>query len=238
MVSLVSCRPCARPAFLQGALRGVGMACALSMAAPLWAEVQLYETGPSQDSSYLRFVNGSAQALEVEASGSKVKLVLQPSSPASDFQPVRARSEIKGALVQGSARQDVALSVLPGEFATVLGVTDGKGGLAVKVLREKPDSFNALKASIGFVSVDPSCAAAGLKVAGRDVALFENASGELITRRMINPVALSVQLVCGGQAMGAPLDLGQLQAGQRYSVFVTPSAQGARLVYAKDNVAN
>ena len=228
----------ARPEFLKGALHGVGMACALVMAAPLWAEVQLYETGPSQDSSYLRFVNGSAQALEVEASGSKVKLALPPSSPASDFQPVRARSEIKGALLQGSARQDVALSVLPGEFATVLGVADGKGGLAVKVLREKPDSFNALKASLGFVSVDPSCVAAGLKVAGRDVALFENASGEMIARRMINPVALSVQLVCGGQAMGAPLDLGQLQAGQRYSVFVTPSAQGARLVYAKDNVAN
>lgn len=221
------------------ALRGLGVAVMLAAGAgAAHAEVQLYETGPSQDSSYLRFVNGSTQALEVEASGSKVKLALQPSSPASDFQPVRARSEIKGALVQGSARQDVALSVLPGEFATVLGVTDGKGGLAVKVLREKPDSFNALKASIGFVSVDPSCATAGLKVAGRDVALFENASGELIARRMINPVALSVQLVCGGQAVGAPLDLGQLQAGQRYSVFVTPSAQGARLVYAKDNVAN
>jgi len=211
---------------------------ALFACSSVLAEVQLYETGPSQDSSYLRFVNGSTQALEVEASGSKVKLALQPSSPASDFQPVRARSEIKGALLQGAARQDVALSVQPGEFATVLGVVDGKGGMGVKVLREKPDSFNALKASIGFVSVDPSCAAAGLKVAGRDVALFENASAETITRRMINPVALSVQLVCAGQAVGAPVDLGQLQAGQRYSVFVTPSAQGARLVHAKDNVAN
>jgi len=211
---------------------------ALFACSSVLAEVQLYETGPSQDSSYLRFVNGSNQAMEIEASGSKVKLALQPSSPASDFQPVRARSEIKGAFVQGAVRQDVALSVQPGEFATVLGVADGKGGLMVKVLREKPDSFNALKASIGFVSVDPSCAAAGLKVAGRDVALFENAATETITRRMINPVALSVQLVCAGQAVGAPVDLGQLQAGQRYSVFVTPSAQGARLVHAKDNVAN
>ncbi len=218
--------------------RVLGFAGAALASCSVLAEVQLYETGPSQDSSYLRFVNGSTQALEVEASASKVKLVLQPSSPASDFQPVRARSEIKGALLQGSARQDVALSVQPGEFATVLGVTDGKGALAVKVLREKPDSFNALKASIGFVNVDPSCTAAGLKVAGRDVALFENASGEAISRRMINPVVLSVQLVCGGQAVGAPLDLGQLQAGQRYSVFVVPSAQGARLVHSKDNVAN
>jgi hypothetical protein len=202
------------------------------------AEVQLYETGPSQDSSYVRFVNGSGQMLDVEAGTSKAKLSLSVARPASDFQPVRARSEIKGALLQGASRQEVSLSVQPGEFATVLGVADGKGGLAVKTLREKPDSFNALKASVGFVSVDPACVGAGLKVAGRDVALFENTSNEVIVRRMINPVALSVQLVCGGQAVGAPLDLGALQAGQRYSVFALPSKLGSWLLSATDTVTN
>lgn len=49
---------------------------------------------------------------------------------------------------------------------------------------------------------------------------------------------LSVQLRCGGAAVGQPLDLGQLAAGQRYTLFLVPSAQGPRLFQAVDNLAN
>jgi hypothetical protein len=225
--------------FRSGSARCVlGFAGLVAASCPVRADVQLYETGPSQDSSYVRFVNASEQALEVEADASKVKLVLTPASPASDFQPVRARSEINGALLQGALRQSVSLSVQPGEFASVLGLADGKGGLVVKTVREKPDSFNALKASVGFVNIDPACTGAGLSVAGRDVALFENVSGDAVVRRMINPVALSVQLVCAGVAVGSPLDLGVLKSGQRYSVFVVPSPKGSKLVHALDSIAN
>ena len=200
-----------------------------------YAEVQLYETGPSEDSSFLRFVNASDQPLHVEAGSSKARLALTVANPSSGFQPVRARTEIKGTLVQGDTRHEIALAVQPGEFVTVLALQNDKKELVGKTLREKPDSFNALKASLGFVNVDQRCADAGLKAAGREVMIFEHGS-ESIQRRMINPVSLSVQLMCAGQPVGRALDLGALQAGQRYSLFVVPSAQGSVLLYAPDSV--
>ncbi len=216
-------------------LHKLSLSALMLLSVSAYAEVQLYETGPSEDSSFLRFVNASGQPLDVEAGSSKARLSLTAANPSSGFQPVRARNEIKGTLVQGSTRQDIVLAVQPGEFVTVLGIHDGKKGLVAKTLREKPDSFNALKASLGFVSVDPTCADAGLKAAGRDVMIFEHGS-ESIQRRMINPVSLSVQLVCAGQPVGGALDLGALQAGQRYSLFAAPSAQGSVLMYAADTV--
>ncbi|MEW5839029.1 MAG: cell division protein FtsQ [Pseudomonadota bacterium] len=216
-------------------LRHLFLASVLLGGSAAHAEVQLYETGPSEDSSFLRFVNASGQTLDIEAGASKARLSLTNAAPTSGFQPVRARSEIKGALIQGGERQDVALSVQPGEFVSVIGIQDGKGGIAAKLLREKPDSFNALKASLGFASLDSACSDAGLKAAGRDVMIFEHGS-ESIQRRMINPVALAVQLVCAGKPVGAPLDLGSLQAGQRYSLFVVPAAQGSHLMYSADTI--
>ena len=49
---------------------------------------------------------------------------------------------------------------------------------------------------------------------------------------------LSVQLRCGGASVGEPLALGELAAGQRYTLFLVPSAQGSRLYQAQDNLAN
>jgi hypothetical protein len=46
-----------------------------------------------------------------------------------------------------------------------------------------------------------------------------------------------VQLQCGGKPTASPLALGNLQAGQRYSVFVMPAAAAPRLFIAADSVA-
>jgi hypothetical protein len=54
---------------------------------------------------------------------------------------------------------------------------------------------------------------------------------------MINPVKISVQLLCGEQAVGAPLELGELTAGERYSVFAVPAAGATRIFIASDAVA-
>jgi len=59
-----------------------------------------------------------------------------------------------------------------------------------------------------------------------------------LQRRSINPVKLSVQLVCANANVGPVLDLGALQAGERSSVLLLPSASGPRLVAATDKLAN
>ena len=59
-----------------------------------------------------------------------------------------------------------------------------------------------------------------------------------LQRRSINPVNLSVQLVCANTNVGAPLDLGMLKAGERYSVLLVPSVSGPRLLSTTDTLSH
>lgn len=209
----------------------------LSTTAAMAVEVPLYETGPAEDSSFVRFVNGGQQAVEVIATGSNARLSLDTAKPASNFQPIKAGKAIEGALVRGSTRQNVSVTVQPGEFASVVGLDDAKGGLRSVIVREQPDDFNALKASVAFYNVDAQCASAALLAAGRNIVLVDDVPEGQVKRRQINPVPLSVQLSCGGQPVGKPVDLGTLEAGQRYTVFLVPDGKGSRIFSATDTVA-
>lgn len=200
------------------------------------AEIPLYPTGPSEDSAFLRFFNAGEAPLELSAANG-ASLRLEGQQRASDFLTVPAGKPIQGSLKQGEAQQTLDVSVAPGEFATVVGLANDDG-LRLVTLREQPDDFNALKASLAFYSLDASCANAGLQAAGRNVDIFKDVAEGSLQRRSINPLKLSVQLRCAGAAVGAPLDLGQLEAGQRYTLFLVPSAQGPQLFQALDNLAN
>ena len=200
------------------------------------AEIPLYPTGPSEDSAFLRFFNAGDTALELSAENG-ASLRLEGDVRASDFLTVPAGKPIKGSLKQGEAQQALDISVAPGEFASVVGIATEQG-LNLVTVREVPDDFNALKASLAFYSLDASCANAGLQAAGRNVDIFKDVANGALQRRSINPLNLSVQLRCGGASVGEPLALGELAAGQRYTLFLVPSAQGPRLFQAQDNLAN
>ncbi|PTS82687.1 cell division protein FtsQ [Pseudomonas sp. HMWF032] len=200
------------------------------------AEIPLYPTGPSEDSAFLRFFNAGDTALELSAENG-ASLRLEGDVRASDFLTVPAGKPIKGSLKQGEAQQALDISVAPGEFASVVGIATEQG-LNLVTVREMPDDFNALKASLAFYSLDASCANAGLQAAGRNVDIFKDVAHGALQRRSINPLNLSVQLRCGGASVGEPLALGELAAGQRYTLFLVPSAEGPRLFQAQDNLAN
>mgnify|MGYP002759807164 CR=1 FL=1 len=206
-------------------------------AAAASAEVALYPTGPSEDSAFLRFVNVAPGALKMAASGSKASLDLDDAKKVSDYLPVPANKAIKGTLSRAGQTSALDLQVAPGEFATVFAFDDG-GKISQRVVREQPDDFNALKASLAFVSLDPACQGASLRPAGRNAELFKDAADGSVQRRSINPVKLSVQLACAGAPVGEPLDLGELKAGERYSVMLLPSAKGPHLLGATDTLAN
>jgi hypothetical protein len=201
------------------------------------AEIPLYPTGPSEDSSFVRFANGGAQSLQLIPEGSKTQLTLEGDKAVSDYLPVAAGQPIKGTLVSDGKKYPMELTVQPGEFATVVGLP-GKDGLTQVNVSETPEDFNGLKASLAFYSLDESCKDAGLLAAGRNAAIFKSVPNASLQRRDINPVSLSVQLSCAGTPTGAPLDLGTLVAGERYSVFLLPSAQGSRLLKATDTLAH
>ncbi|MFJ2691243.1 alginate O-acetyltransferase AlgF [Pseudomonas sp. NPDC087336] len=203
----------------------------------LAAEFALYPTGPSEDAAFIRFVNAGSAPLDVIAQAGQPPMRLEAAKPVSLFFPVQSSSPVKGTLVSGAQNLAMDMKIEPGEFATVVALPDGNGIKQVAV-REQPDDFNGLKASLAFFNVDAACADASLRPAGRNADLFKAVPVDSVQRRSINPVSLSVQLVCANANVGAPLDLGELKAGERYSVLLVPSATGPRLLNATDTLSH
>jgi hypothetical protein len=203
----------------------------------LAAEFALYPTGPAEDAAFIRFVNASTVALEVIAQAGQPPMRLETAQPVSLFFPVQSSSPVQGFLVSGAQKLAMDLKIEPGEFATVVAVPDSTGIKQVAV-REQPDDFNGLKASLAFFNVDASCAEASLRPAGRSADLFKSVPIDSLQRRSINPVSLSVQLVCANANVGPALDLGELKAGERYSVLLVPSIGGSRLLNATDTLSH
>jgi alginate O-acetyltransferase complex protein AlgF len=200
-------------------------------------DIPLYPTGPAADAAFIRFVNGTAEPIQVIAQKGQPPLKLDAVKPASLFYPVTASSAIKGTLVSGQKQLALNLKAEPGEFATVVALPDGKGIKQITV-HDVPDDFNSLKASLGFFNLDASCANATLRPAGRNADLFKGVTTGKLQRRSINPVKLSVQLVCANANVGPALDLGELKAGERYSVLLLPTATGPKLLAATDSLAH
>ena len=216
----------------------LGLAALLASVSAYSADIPLYPTGPEKDSAFLRFANGTSSELKLVAEGSKASLVLGGDKLVSDYLPVSGgNAPIKGVLSQGGKNADLAVTVAPGEFATVIAVADAKGGIRQVVIHEQPDDFNALKASLAFVNADAACADASLEAVAQKAELFKKVAEGSVQRRMINPVELSVQLKCAGSPTGQPLTF-TLKAGERYSVLALPSAAGTRLLFAPDTLAN
>jgi alginate O-acetyltransferase complex protein AlgF len=196
-------------------------------------EIPLYPTGPDADSAFIRFVNSDSGDLVV-ASG-RAKTVLNSLRPSTGYLSVVGGDRVNGKLSHQNA-ESVSLEIIPeaGEFVTVLVVLKN-GKLSWSLLRETPDEFNALKASIGFSDMSAGgCDKAELKVDGRDVTLFKGVRPGTMARRLINTVPLKVQLYCADKSYGAVVDLGQLAAGERYSALVLPSGNGSRLLFIND----
>lgn len=199
------------------------------------AEISLYPTGPAEDASFIRFVSTLQE--EVSVASAQGSVALSVDLPATAFQAVAAGKRIKGEVIDGDRRAPIGLEVAAGEFVTVV-VLETDHVLGTQVLREQPDDFNALKASVGFVNLsDRACVDARLKVAGRNLELLAAGDAGQVQRRLVNPLSLEVELECGGLQIGEPLSLGRLEAGERYSVMVVPDAGSARLVFAQDRLA-
>ncbi|MBJ2258535.1 alginate O-acetyltransferase AlgF [Pseudomonas psychrophila] len=210
---------------------------ALSLSALASAQVALYPSGPDQDAAFIRFVNATTAPLDVLGQAGQPPLRLEVAQPASLLFAVDSTSPVKGSLVSGAHTLALDLKVEPGEFTTIV-VVSQEAGIEQVAVRETPDDFNGLKASLAFVNVDKSCSDASLRPAGRSADLFKAVPVASLQRRSINPVNLSVQLVCANANVGAPLDLGMLKAGERYSVLLVPSATGPRLLSATDTLSH
>jgi hypothetical protein len=201
------------------------------------AEVPLYASGPSEDSAFVRFVNGTDTNLSVVAGETKAKIALNSNESASKYYPVGSKAKITGEFSNGKVSSPISLTVKPSEFATVVALANDSN-LKQVIVKEQPDDFNALKSSVALYNLSSaSCASAGLLVVDRAISLFEKVKVGTLQRRLINPVSLSVQLTCNAKPVGKVLELGLLQAGQRYSIFAVPASDSPRIFFTRDIIA-
>ena len=206
----------------------------LSMSA--YADNPLYETGPGQDSSFVRFLNAGNEKVSVVNGKAKVGLGTQNDARVSRFYPVKAGDKLSATVQLGNLKTTVDVVAKPGEFITVA-IVSKANTLESVIVREAPTDFNAMRSSVSLMNIDASCANAGLTGGAKEAMIFENIKPGTTARRLINPVSLSVKAHCGGEPAGAAVDMQQLQAGERYSVILIPAKKGRQVFFVRDSTS-
>ncbi len=200
------------------------------------ADTALYPTGPNQDSGFIRFVNALGAPLDVLPEGQQTPSTLAPTI-VSQFSAVPTDKPVTGALSSAGVSVPVSLNLAPGEFVTFV-VVPGDKGFELLTVREQPKDFNRLQASLALINADPDCTRGGLQREGRQgQAIFNDVNPGLLERRDVNPVQLSVQGFCDGTLATAPLNLGLLESGERYTVLLVSQDDKPLLVFVKDAFA-
>jgi hypothetical protein len=191
-----------------------------ALAAPLAAHAQpmLYAQRLPEGTVYIRLAN----ALPADASigtdfAGTVKL---GADGAARISPYYVAGSAGGKVVtlqvtQGGKTLPVTFTPKSGAFVTV--VVQEKGGQPeAAVITDHPE-YNQLKARLTFYNATPDCTGASLAQGSQ--AIFKGMAPDSVEARSINPVKATVVASCGGEH-AKPLDLGELNAGGLYSVWL------------------
>jgi alginate O-acetyltransferase complex protein AlgF len=225
-----------RPAIRTLALAVLALLLAAGLAGVARADGRLYPSGPPNGVAYLRFVNLTPAEVTIVSPAAKIAIPADAAHRIREFDPVTPGVALTGSVQLGEAAKPIDLTLKQNEFATVA-VTGSADNLKVTVLREVPSDFNALKSSLGLFNLDPACAKAALVAGDNHQAVVADVVPGEIGRRLVNPVNVALGVSCGDAAQAVPVTLGQLVAGDRYSVFVIAAGSGAEVVAQRDEQA-
>jgi hypothetical protein len=201
----------------------------------LFAEPQLYETGPSEESSYVRFVNASEKSITVVSSNGSAKIELSAQSRSSRFFPVKAGSKLNANIQTEGKKIAAQVTGKAWEYITIAVLPDATGQIKSVLIRETPEDFNATRSSLALFNLDEKCSLATMQGGAKNVAILEDAKPFSVKRRLVNPVKLAATVVCAGQSGDSSVDLSQLQAGERYSIFLIPSKNARHAFFVRDS---
>ncbi|QGM45463.1 ABC transporter permease [Methylocystis heyeri] len=130
----------------------------------------------------------------------------------------------------GKARTSFALT--PGVFQTVLLERSG-GGLAARVVIDQAE-LSQNKARLAFYNAVPDCAGANLQIEPDGQAIFLNVGPNLMRGRSVNPAPNARVIASCGSAQMVALNLGPLDAGGQYSVWLM-APEGAPIAFISKN---
>jgi alginate O-acetyltransferase complex protein AlgF len=220
----------------------VGLAAWAAVAALPWeaasaAEGRLYPSGPPNGVAYLRFVNLTPKEITIVSPAAKIAIPADDAHRVREFDPVPPGVALTGSAQLGAVTKPIDVTLKANEFATVVVSADGADGIALIVFRDTPSDFNALKSSLALFNADKGCAQAQLVAGDNHMAVIPDVAPGATGRRLVNPVDAQLAVSCGDPTQAAPAKLGQLAAGDRYSVFVAPGPSGREIVAQRDEQA-
>jgi alginate O-acetyltransferase complex protein AlgF len=191
------------------------------------AEGRLYPSGPPNGVAYLRFVNLAPHEVTITSAAAKIVIPADDTHRVGEFDPVPPGVALTGSAQLGETTKPIDVTLTANEFVTVAVTADGDG-IALAVFRETPSDFNALKSSLGLFNADKDCAKAQLVAGDSHQSVIADVAPGATGRRLVNPVNTELAVACADPAQAVPAKLGQLNAGDRYSVFVVAGAPGSQ----------
>ena len=225
------------PRRIIGGLALLAAVIALHSAPAIAAEGRLYPSGPPNGVAYLRFVNLAPQEVTIVSPAAKIAIPADDAHRVGEFDPVTPGVALTGSAQLGEATKPINVTLAANEFVTVAVTANGSGGIAVSVFRETPSDFNALKSSLALFNADKGCAQAQLVVGDNHQSVVSDVAPGATGRRLVNPVSAELGVACGDPAQAVAAKLGQLNAGDRYSIFVIAGGSGRQVVAQRDEQA-
>lgn len=202
----------------------------ISGSLPVCAEPQLYETGPTEESSFVRFVNATDSDVAIGTGKGKEKILnTQSDGRVTRFFKIKAGTKLAANVKGRDASAAVEVSGKPWEFITVAILPGGAHQLKTTLLRETPTEFSGSQVSLALHNLDAKCAGAIMPVQGNayDVKPFT------LQRHLIASDKQSISITCSGA--GTPVDLTKLEKGERYSLFLLTSKNSRQTFIVSDD---
>lgn len=185
------------------------------------AEPQLYDTGPTDVMSFVRFLNATDESVSVVSAqgAAKIDLTTQTTGRISGYFAVKSDVTLLATIRGINKKQAVQLTGKPWEYITVAILPNG-AQLKTTLVRESPTDFNAMRTSLALFNLDTQCSCATLLGGTKNTPVLENTPPFEVRRRLVNPIKLAASIRCDAKSTAVPIDFSQLQAGGRYSIFI------------------
>lgn len=186
---------------------------------------RLYAPKPPAGSAYVRVVDLTRSGSAIGFAGDTRSVTPGSGEAATIYRIVKGGAPL--ALTLGGKPVEGSVDIPADAFSTV--VIAGNG--AVTVIPDSTEGRNDLKAQLRFYNLVPGCAGAVAVQDGPTV--FEAVATNETRQRSINPIEASLVSSCGAAKTDA-LKLPPLKAGDHFSLFLVPTADGPVLAGQRD----
>jgi len=218
--------------WLAATVIGAGLPGAAAQAQPM-----LYEQRLPEGFAFLRLANALPGAVTVKPDfGPAVSLGAEGATRISAYligEGVADRPVTLG-VTEGNTTTELVVRVTAGGSNTVLLQRQGAAPVAT-VVRDSTE-YNQTRARLTFYNAIPGCADGVLAVEPSGPTVFSAVPADAMRSRSINPVRAKVRAGCAGRSSPS-LDLGQLEAGGQYSVWLMAPAGEPVSFLARDTIA-